>query len=186
MRKMLIGLLVVGSLSTFADDSNLLTIVNKTDPREKISITCEDEGCEFLNVKLPDNSSKLIEYAKLEYLADKKVKRDHYVGNYQRLPSRPYDATKNLTDGKRTTDLWDRGYEKKAILRTISIPFVAVGETIVLPFTGIADLINYRKDPSKKMSKKYSKKVLKKIKKYKVYELKEKRFNKYVYFFRKV
>jgi hypothetical protein len=186
MKNLLFGLLALGSLSSFAQDLTLLTIINKTDPSKIISITCEDKNCEFIKIALPYNREKVIEFAKLQDLADQRVKRDQYVyGCLICSDYRPYWATSNLITNYReeTSDLWKRGYEVLAVLRTLLIPFAVVGETVILPFSGIGDLVSYKKDATKKKKKRYSKKVLSKIKDFEVYEVKERKFIKYESFF---
>lgn len=169
--------LILGSFASFASSS--VTLTNKSNPNEKIDISCEDISCTQyrFDYTLPTGKvkSKLISMKKLEEESHSELEHQRGYKKY----ILPYSLTNNiaLEGGENNSTIGDEfkdGSKPLAVARTLSIPVLFVTDTVLLPVA----VINYLTfvDQSGCDGKNY-KKLLQQINNGEDWQLKQKRFS---------
>ncbi len=175
MKKLLIGLLALGSISTFAQDVKSFTVVNKTSGTEQMTFTCLDDSCQELNVLSSTRSRSrnfLISDLITKSNQSREVVLDCSQGDID-LP--PFSNTKELVNDFSEGHNRGENLVGAVAVSLIIAPLLLAGDILILPGTGTAYLVgcidNGNKDFNRK-SKLASKELLSKIYNFEDIELK--------------
>lgn len=148
MKKMLTGILILGSAYAYAQDSFVIT--NRTSPEEQISVRCDDQDCRSITTTFLRNGALIreerIDSEILKQKAEAKIRvkfdckenvaTDEFDTGWDRHLHGvvEFGFTRSFTDGAK--ERWDRGYEVGSILQyTFLGPLGLALDVAATPFT---------------------------------------------------
>jgi hypothetical protein len=150
MKKLLICLLALGSVSAFAQNTPNLKITNINSPEKQMIFTCTDDACDLVKFKFfVDNkviNYRLIEKSRIENAINRKNRIYHENGKPEF-----FQTTKgNLKETKRRADKGEySNVLLMSVLTLISMPF----DVLPLPYLTVEKIIYDNKAYSRKTAR---------------------------------
>lgn len=165
MKKLLVGLLAVGSISIFASENKILTFENQVYPEYSIIAKCIDSDCEQFTLE-PRNENELVEYkyifssVKIEQIAKNRRKTSDKKADVEY-----YSLTKNAFDNAKRAK--KESYYGKMIVSSVGGVAGSLLGTIALPIKLIQEIPTYTTKDSfedKRLAKRFLKNYINLIK----------------------
>jgi hypothetical protein len=131
MKKILVMLFALSSISAFAQDGSHFTLYNKTYPDKMIKFLCLDSECSSVNVSYVNDGDIVDERIIYEEEIDKSASNNRWILSPQSPEVTPYSFAQGSFSkvGKQ----WKEGEEGKAIGNSIVGVFGGILDTAILP-----------------------------------------------------
>lgn len=137
MKKLLVGLLALGSMSSFATSNKEILIKNTTYPDRSMLVQCLSEDCELIRVNILKaeklSKASILRMSTLR-LSAKNRRRDKDCALGENLYKMTREASKDTVRNKK------EGYNGKMVLSALGTAGAAILDTAISPFTIIADV----------------------------------------------